>query len=425
MRTAMHIRLVAALLLCCGAAWAGGYAVPNVNARDLSMAGSVVAGQKDATATYVNPAALAGLEGFSVVANATAIDFRSKWTNPDPTANQSTSSLMKGAFPPSLFASYGANSDGIGWGVGAGFNVPFGGNVYWPNGWPGQFDILTVNRRTYAFYLTGGVQPLPQIKFGGGLIYYRTTEDLSQGFNFLSQIGSAELGTAGGKLSYDVSAEITPITGFPLTIGIDYKHKADQTLTGTAHFTNAPSALGPQTLDQTLSHALSVPNLLNVGVAVRLIPNLLLTGAYTFDRFIVYKSDVFAGDAGTTVTVIRDYKNGYTFRFGGEVEDLVPRFTFRAGVLRDISPTRPRALNASIPDANTTAVGLGVGYEIAPRIKLNASYFHAFFDQITTTGIEVLPGTYDTRANIYTIGVAWEPGAQPASASAGPFRRPQ
>ena len=67
------IALLAALLP--AAALAGGYAVPNTNARDLAMCGSVIAGQRDAMAAYVNPAALAGLEGLSVVANGSLIDF--------------------------------------------------------------------------------------------------------------------------------------------------------------------------------------------------------------------------------------------------------------------------------------------------------------------------------------------------------------
>jgi len=416
MDTTMRNLLAAALLLP-AAAFAGGYAVPNTNARDLSMAGSAVAGQLDATAAYVNPAALSGLDGLSVVANGTMIDFRSTWSAFD--GNSGRESNLKPAWPPSLFASYGGKTSGIGWGVGAGFNIPFGGNVYWPGDWPGRFSIITVNRRTYGMYLTGGVQPVPQIKLGGGLIYYRTTEDLAQAFNFLGQEGGAALGTAGGKVSIDLSAEVTPIIGVPLTIGVDYKHKADQTLTGHAHFDNAPPALGPNTLDQGVTHDLTIPNLLNVGIAYRVLPNLLVTGAWTFDRFIVYKRDLFAGDLGTTVLVNRDYKNGYTFRLGAEMEDVLPKLTVRAGVLRDISPTRQEALSPTIPDANSTAVALGLGYEISPGLALNATYFHAFFDSTNTVGNDVFQGKFETRANIYTIGIAWHPGEKPRGDSAG------
>ena len=412
----MRNLFVTALLLAPAAAFAGGYAVPNTNARDLSMAGSVVAGQEDATAAYVNPAALAGMEGLSVVANGTMIDFRSTWSSFD--GNSGTESNLKPAYPPSIFASYGGKVNGMGWGVGAGFNIPFGGNVYWPGNWPGRFSIITVNRRAYGMYLTGGFQPVPQIKVGGGLIYYRTTEELAQAFNFLGQEGGAALGTSGDKLSFDLSAEITPIIGVPLTIGVDYKHKADQTLTGHAHFDNAPAALGPNTLDQSVTHDLTLPNLLNVGIAYRVLPNLLLTGAWTFDRFIVYKQDLFVGSLGTTVQVNRDYKNGHTFRLGAEMEDLIPKLTLRAGVLRDITPTRPEALSPTIPDSDVTAVALGLGYNVSPGLAVNATYFHAFYDKVSTVGAEVFPGNFETRANIVTIGISYRPGDRPRGDSA-------
>src|SRR5229473_849503 len=362
METTMRNLLVTAALLLPAEVFAGGYAVPNTNARDLSMAGSAVGAQKDATAAYVNPAALSGVEGLSVVLNGTMIDFRSTWNATDGTS-ASRESNLKPAWPPSAFASYGGKVNGMGWGVGAGFNLPFGGNVYWPGDWPGRFSIITVNRRTYAMYLTGGFQPVPQIKVGGGLIYYRTTEDLAQAFNFLGQEGGAELGTTGGKVSFDLSAEITPLAGVLLTVGIAY----------------------------------------------RVLPNLLLTGAWTFDRFIVYKRDLFQGDLGTSVLVNRDYKNGYTFRIGGELEDLVPKLTLRAGVLRDIAPTRAELLCPTIPDSNATAVALGLGYEISPGLTLNGTFFHAFFDETTTASAEVFPGRFETRANIVTIGIAFRP----------------
>ena len=92
----MRNLFVTAALLLPAAAFAGGYAVPNTNARDLAMAGSAGAAQKDATAAYVNPAALSGLEGLSVVVNGTMIDFRSTWNAPDGSAS-SQSNLIPSA----------------------------------------------------------------------------------------------------------------------------------------------------------------------------------------------------------------------------------------------------------------------------------------------------------------------------------------
>ena len=83
--------------------------------------------------------------------------------------------------------------------------------------------------------------------------------------------------------------------------------------------------------------------------------------------------------------VNRDYKNGHTFRIGAEMEDVVPKLTLRAGVLRDISPTRPEALSPTIPDSNATAVALGLGYEISPGMAVNATYFRRWYANQTVT----------------------------------------
>lgn len=405
-----HLFAAVAACLIPAAAFAGGYLVPNVNPRDLGMAGSAVAAQNTAVAVYVNPAALAGQDGLSLSVNGSLINFSSTWTDTTGQFNNSPVSMTpKAAFPPGLFASYGMKVADIPIGFGAGLNVPAGGEVFWPGSWPGRFYVTTVDRRVYGMYLTGGIQPIKQVKIGGGLIYYRTSEHLTQAINFLGYESGAELGTAGGKVSYDVSAEITPLDSIPLTFGIDYKHKADQTLTGHAHFDNVPAPLRPQSLDQPVSHELTIPNLLNIGASFMVLPQLRVTAAYTFDRYIVYRQDVFAGTLGTNVIVPRNYHNGYTLRLGGEF-DVFTGLTVRAGVLRDIAPTDTNYLNPSIPDANSTAFSLGATYNVTPALAVNAAFFYDKQDDTTTTGPDTFQGQYSTHAAIYSLGITYRMG---------------
>ena len=398
-----------AALLVPVAASAGGYVVPNINARDLAMAGSAQAAQDDAAATYALPAALARLDGLSISADVSLVDFRSTWT--DPVSGNSVTMTPKGAFPPAIYAAYGLPlSNGMRVGIGAGLTVPGGGYVFWPGDWPGRGEIITVDWKVYGTYLTAGVQLMPQLRLGGGLVYYRTTEHLIQGLNFLNSApGTIELGTAGGALSYDVSAELQPLPSVPFTIAFDYKHQGVQTLTGLAHATNVPLGLQPALLDQGVTHGLTYPNQLNLGAALRVIAPVLVTFDWTWERFHVYKQDVFAGDRGVTVVVPRDYKNGYTLRVGTEVQ-VVPLLKLRAGVLRDTSPSRPETLSPTLPDANSTAITFGIGVAATPNLEISASYFHDWEDSISTTGTETFAGTYDTRANIFALSVTWKPG---------------
>lgn len=401
-----------AALLAPAAAFAGGYVVPNVNARDMALGGAAQAAQDSAGATYALPAALSRLDGLNLSGDVSLIDFRSTWRDPTNSAVSPVTMTPKGAFPPALYAAYGfALPNDMRMGVGAGLTIPGGGYVFWPGDWPGRNEIITVDRKVYGAYLTTGVQVLPQLRLGGGLIYYRTTEHLIQGLNFLTSSGQIELGTAGGALSYDLSAEVTPLPELPFTVAIDYKHQGVQTLTGHAHGTNIPAALLPRLQDQGVSHVLTYPNQLNVGAAYQVVPQLLLVVAdWTWERFHVYRQDAFIGDRGVTVVVPRDYKNGYTFRLGAEV-NVIPKLKARAGVLRDISPSRNSTLSPTLPDADSTALTLGLGYEALPGLELNAAYFHDWQDTKSTTGTGAFPGTYDTRANIWALNVTYRMGA--------------
>ena len=126
-----------AALLVPVAASAGGYVVPNINARDLAMAGSAQAAQDDAAATYSLPAALARLNGLSLSADVSLIDFRSTWT--DPTSGATSTMIPKAAFPPALYLAYGLPlSNGMRVGLGAGLTIPGGGFVFWQPNWPGR-----------------------------------------------------------------------------------------------------------------------------------------------------------------------------------------------------------------------------------------------------------------------------------------------
>jgi long-chain fatty acid transport protein len=406
-----NLIVATAALLVPAAALAGGYVVPNINARDMAMSGSAQAAQDDAAATYALPAALARLDGLSFSVGGSLIDFRSTWTDPANSANQVTM-IPKGAFPPAIYLSYGMPlSNGMRVGVGAGLTVPGGGYVFWPGNWPGRNEIITVDRKVYGTYLTAGVELMPQIRLGGGLVYYRTTEHLIQGLNFLNSApGQIELGTTGGALSYDLSIELQPLLSVPFTIGFDYKHQGVQPLSGHAHGTNVPLALQPKLLDQGVTHTLTYPNQLNLAAAYRVIAPLLLTFDWTWERFHVYKQDLFVGDRGVTVVVPRDYKNGYTLRVGAEYQ-VIPLLKLRAGALRDMAPSRPETISPTLPDADSTAVTVGVGLDLTRSLEISASYFHDWEDKMTSVGGGAFPAQYDTRANIWALSISWKPGS--------------
>lgn len=410
MRT--KIALLAAALLP-AAALANGYDVPSVTPRDLALVESGTAAQRDAGATYGNPAALSKVRGLSLNLAGSFLDLKTDWSPPAGSVmagSPEASTKFKPVPPVALYAAYGFELAGRGTGVGLGMNVPGGGNVFWNEDWAGRGRIITVDRKVYGFYLTAGHQLTEWLRVGGGLVYYYTTEYLKQG---VQPNGSSygELATRGGAPSFDLSVELQPSER--ITVGADFKYRATQTLEGDGKFVVPSAFLQPTSdpndappVDQGVRHDLTYPDVFNVGVAVRATKALQLTAVYTLTGYHVYSSDTFIGDKGTTIDVPRGYADGHTFRFGAEY-DLNERLTLRAGLLRDLSGLKEETYSPTLPDADAWAGALGAGWKITPDLAVGAAFFYALMDEVRTKGDEVMPGVYDTRVYIASVGVSW------------------
>jgi long-chain fatty acid transport protein len=404
-------KLIALMLLAPAVALANGYSLPNVNPRDLALADSAVAAQGDAAATFKNPSALSKVEGLQLSIGGSVLFLDQTWTaTTSDLRPQSPESLQfKPAPPVAIFAAYGREVFGMKSGVGVGLNLLGGANVFWDGDWAGRGRIIEVDRKVYGSFLTAGVQVLPQLRVGGGLMYAYTTEYLKQGVQPFPD-GYAEIAAKGGGFSYDVSAELTPIAGYPLTFGLDYKHKTRMELKGDAHFNIPEGAVptDPATVDQGATHVLTYPNTLNVGVAWRPVPPVQVTFGFTLDRYVVYKDDTFTGDRGFVVSVPRNYGNGHTFRLGAEW-NTTARLTLRGGILRDVSGLKTDTYSPSLPDASTWAFAGGADWRFSDTLSVAASIFWAPFDVVTSTGPEAFPGKFDANVILPAVGVVWRP----------------
>ncbi len=391
------------------AAAASADSVPNVSVRDLGMAQSLVAAQDGAGAVFGNPAALSRLSGLDVSLTGSLLDNSTTWTTTTGLSPSPVSTRFKPAPPPALYAAYGGKLGDRGWGAGLGMGIPEGGNVTWPDGWPGQNDIIKTDRRVYGLYASGGIEVIPQVRLGAGLVYYRITEYLKQGQNLLGNEIVAEVSDAGGGFAFDLSAEVKPFLDVPLTLAVDYKHKSDVKLEGDARFFNVPPSLRPSLPDQGVTHPFTVPNSLNVGVAWRPTPELLLAFTWTLDRYSVYQEDRFTGDQGVEVVVPRNYGDGHTYRAGAEYT-LSPQWQVRAGLLRDVTGMKTQYFSASLPDGDVWAGALGASFRVSPALAIHGAVFYAVYADVDTTNQPpAFAGKWQSRAGIYALGLTWHP----------------
>jgi long-chain fatty acid transport protein len=182
-----------------------------------------------------------------------------------------------------------------------------------------------------------------------------------------------------------------------------------------------PPPVAAFTANQGAKETLTIPNVLNVAAAYRVLKPLLVTFTYTFDRWQVYDRDVFVGDNGIKISVLRNYRDGHTLRAGAEL-DVSPALQVRLGVQRDVSGLRTNTYSPTLPDASSWAGSLGATYKFARGLSLDAGVFYAMMDEVKSTNnaaseppapgsTNTLRGTYDISALIYGLSLGWTPAA--------------
>jgi long-chain fatty acid transport protein len=400
-------KLIVALLFAPAATFAGGYAIPNENVRDLGLSQATVAAQNGPEAAHTNPSALAGQEGLAISASVEVLYNITTWS--DPTLGTSTL-RPKANVPPEVAVSYGNKlPNGMAYGVGVAVLVPGGGSLFWPTGWPGAGRIQEVEQRVWLTEVGGGIQLHPLVKLGASFLYYRIVEKLSQQLNFISSQGSGELGMAGGRATFGVSGEFHAPGEIPLTLGVAYRHQAPMTLKGHAHFDNVPPSFAPELQDQAVTERVTVPNDLYVGLAYDVLPNLKLMGSWNLERWRVYGSDTYIGDKDLVISVPRNYHNAWVYRLGGEYTkpSFLPALTLRAGILRSVSKQPADTISPTLTDASSWAFSVGGGYDIFRGLRADIAYQYAFFDKVTATGAEAFPGSYDTHVHLMSAGLSY------------------
>ncbi|HEV7556725.1 MAG TPA: hypothetical protein VGO00_14770, partial [Kofleriaceae bacterium] len=182
----MRNLIIAATVLVPASSLAGGYAIPNENARDLALGQAAVAAQTDPGAILLNPAALAGPLGLGVTASGELLVNQTTWTD---MSLGSASLIPQANLPPAIAVSYGDTlPNQMNWGAGVGFGVPGGGALVWPNGWAGDQFIQSVKQQVFAIAGGAAIQPLPYLKVGVTYVRYQVTEELHQEINYLDHV---------------------------------------------------------------------------------------------------------------------------------------------------------------------------------------------------------------------------------------------
>lgn len=434
-----------ALLAFPAAATAQGFAVNEHGTCQMGRAGTGTAAPcGDGSAVLYNPAGLAGMRGWTVSAGLTVIDafggFVADYTG------EETDLANDLLLVPHTYLTYGLNER---WAAAVGVFVPYGLGTQWPTDFAGRFSGYDNDLRSIYVQPTVSWRPHPKVALGAGLDVVIGSVELNQrldlsevalapgvtfgslGIPFHTDFADAELRATGatgvgGHFGVLVTPHERVSVGlrYLTRVTLDYEGEAtfEQHLTGIILPPENPLCLAlpgcdpsqPLPLDPTLAAlgifdgpladgtattSITMPDQLQVGVAVRARPDLTILADVQWMNWSVFDEILldFANPATPDRVLEENYEDTWGFRAGFDwIAD--ERWTLRGGYLYHQAAAPDETVTPLLPEAARNEVTAGVGLRVSPRATLDIAYQYIRQDKRRGRVREAPAGTSPTTA---------------------------
>ena len=313
-----------------------------------------------------------------------------------PIGGNSGGSPSLDGYPVNL---YGALPVGNGFTAGVALTSLYGLGFEWDDGWVGRYhagksELITIDVVPTLAYNAGPVS----LGIGLDVRYARakTTTAIDFGTVAFAASGGALGSPAGndGTLSTDlddwgvgfiVGASFDLGRPGDTRIGVSYRSQVRSTLAGNADFdTGGPvgqtvAALTGAFTNTTGRAPLDFPAAVIAGIDQKLSERWRLLADVQWTQWSSLEELVLSFDNPAQAPVITDlrWRDSWYVAAGLRYQHD-DRWTLRAGVAYDETPTRASTSTPAIPDARSTWLTVGVGYRLSERTKLDFAYGHIF-----------------------------------------------
>ena len=435
--------LLAATLLP-ATALAAGFAIQEQSGRALGTAfvGEAAAAE-DASTIWFNPAGLTRLDGTQLVFGGHLISphvhFDDDRAHLSPAVG---SGLLRGddggdggalAVVPSGYVAHQLSDR---WRVGLGVNVPFGLRTNYDRSWVGRYHAILSELKTVDVSPTLAVKLLDGLSFGAGAdvqyAHAQLTNALDTGSICLEN--AARLGVPPAVCpalgltpqAHDGFVRITgdswaagynagllwePSSG--TRFGLSYRSRIDHTLEGTAEFVVPKKAAilrrTSGALRDTNGRAdLNLPDSIRFDVFHRLTNRWSAQAGVQWTHWDRFQELRFQFDNPKQPTVVDPQRWSNSFRWGVATQYRPARaWILRLGFAYDYTPVPDTAHRTPrIPDSDRVWLSSGIGFQLSPRVVVDAGYAHVFAPGVETRNADpvtghVLRGDFSGEANVF------------------------
>lgn len=398
---------------------AQGFSLNEYGTCAMARGGATVAeGCGDGSSIAYNPAALAGVEGLTLSAGGLLVATGGSFTD-DFTGG--TTDLDTDPVPaPHAFAAYGLDERVT---VGLGLYVPYGLETAWPLDFEGRFSGYDNSLQSIYVQPTAALRVTDRLSLGAGAALVVGSVELNQRLDLSRQLvpgGSVPPGTTFGELGIpphtdfaDASLEASEATGVAGSFGATYRLH-DRVRIGARYLTRttleyegdaafeqvstgitlpegnpfgAPAGTpldalleasgifdaGGALSDQGVATEITMPDQLVAGISVRATPRLKLLADWQWQNWSEFDRIPLRFEIAPDDIRIEDFNDTHGVRLGGEYR-ADGRLTLRAGYIYHGAAAPDETVTPLLPEARRHEVTAGVGWRVAPRVRLDVAY---------------------------------------------------
>jgi long-chain fatty acid transport protein len=320
---------------------------------------------------------------------------------------------------------------------GAMISAPFGLKTEYDNGWGGRYFAQKSEVEIVDLTLAAAIDVVPdRLSVGVGLIYSRADVTLSRAVDFGSLLfsnpttralpfarpqaadGFAEVQGDDNGVGWIVGANFSSTD--KLAIGVSYRSEIDYALSGNADWTvpaNAAAvfAASPTTRqlfqDGAIKADLTTPSITNVDVRYAVTDRFAMMASWSetgWSSLREIRVD-FANPDPDSVEPFA-WRDTQFVSLGGEFQ-LNDRFTLRAGLAYDETPTHLETRTPRLPDDDRTWYSMGATWRATEALEFNFGYTRIEPDaprvDIRGNGSHLV-GPFDGHADLYGISAQYK-----------------
>lgn len=385
--------------------FAQGFQVNLEGEKQIGMGHTGTGTLQDGASVFFNPGAVAMLPENYVQAGISPLLFMSEF-NP---SNSSTTfrTVNKIATPFTFYGVWGPKNSF--WKLGLGIYTPFGGLTDWGNTWQGKYALESLDLKTIYFQPTLSIKLTDYLSIGAGFVYNHADIDLTQAIPISNSAGADGQGHLSGTgKGYGWNAGIFFKTLSGVTVGLSHRSGVSTTFNGNAMFSVAPSVQPNFPSPNTFTSKVPLPSTNSLGLGFYPTPKWTLAFDVNEVNWDVFQNLSFTYKQTTAQlsnTVLpQNYQQAYTVRAGAEYKACT-KFALRFGGGYATAAAPADYVSPQVPDAHRVYFTGGIGYKLASRLNLDASFeFEHLLARQSTNAYTQLSGTYET--NVYIPGIS-------------------